>query len=138
MAWQTNEIEDFHQKMEFKAEVVFLDYISHEDLPLITGAALVLTYISLFEGFGIPIVEALACNVPVLTSNVSSMPEVVGEAGIKVSPTDVGAIVAGMKSLAFDETIRQKCIANAPFQKNKFDWAASAEKMYQVLVQMMV
>ena len=88
-AWQTKNIEDAFNQMQFKNEVIFTGRVSDEDLYNLTASAFCMVYIPLFEGFGLPIVEAIACAVPVITSNVSSMPEVAGNAAILVNPLAV-------------------------------------------------
>eukprot|EP01136_Pigoraptor_vietnamica_P030198 Opistho-1_new@89140 len=100
------------------------------------GGAYALVYPSLFEGFGIPILEALECDVPGIVSNTSSMPEVAGDAGILVDPTDVEDIALKMEQLYKDENLRTKLIANAREQVKKFSWDKSAERlpMYSALI----
>ncbi|HMS98527.1 MAG TPA: glycosyltransferase family 1 protein [Saprospiraceae bacterium] len=92
-----------------------------------------LIYVSLFEGFGIPILEGLAMEVPVITSNVSSMPEVAGEAALCVDPLQLDAICLAMEAMSNDET-RKSLIKLGKEQLKKFDWNRSAEHIYQCLV----
>ena len=99
------------------------------------GSALGFIYVSLFEGFGIPLVEAMHCEVPIITADVSSMPEVVGEAGIKVSPKSIEAIKNSMIDLYENEVKRNALIELGKMQKNKFSWEKSAQKLARSLAE---
>ena len=80
--WDDSDFKDVYHNMKFKHDVHFLGRLSSSDLKSIIASSLALTYVPFFEGFGIPILEAMYCDVPVITSNVTSMPEVTGNAGI--------------------------------------------------------
>jgi glycosyltransferase involved in cell wall biosynthesis len=105
-----------------------------DELSRVMGGAYALVYPSLFEGFGIPILEALECNVPAIVSNTSSMPEVAGDAGLLVDPTDVQDIADKMEQIYKDEMLRSKLIANAQQQVKKFSWDQSAERLWNCLM----
>jgi len=105
-----------------------------EELSRIVGAAYAMVYVSLFEGFGIPILEALKCNVPVIASNTSSMPEVAGDAAFLADPTSVEDIAAKMSLVYKDEVLRGKLIAAAPAQAAKFNWDDSAKVLWESLM----
>jgi len=92
-----------------------------------------LCYISLFEGFGIPILEAFACDTPVITSNVSSMPEVAGDAAILVDPKDISNIATAMRSFENDNSLRESLVANGKQQLLKYDWNKSAQEIFKQL-----
>ena len=81
-----------------------------------------MTYISLFEGFGVPLLEAMQCGVPVITSNISSMPEVVGDAGLLVNPHSIEDIVAKMQQVFKDEKLRNMLIKKGKIQAHQFTW----------------
>ncbi len=102
-----------------------------DELSQVTGAAYAMVYPSYFEGFGIPILEALKCNVPAIVSNTSSMPEVAGDAGLLVNPESVEDIAAKMEQLYKDEALRAKLIAAAPAQVQKFTWDKAADVLWQ-------
>jgi len=87
------------KKMKFRDEVKFIGRQSPEQLRLILGSALALTFVSFIEGFGIPILEAMQCDVPVITSNTTSMPEVSGGAALLVDPFSVGSIKGGANNV---------------------------------------
>ena len=133
-AWQTGVVKDAYDQANFKEDIEFLNYVADEEVPLLMGSALGFVYVSLFEGFGIPLVEAMSCEVPIITANVSSMPEVVGEAGLKVNPNSVEAIKNGMMELYENEAKRNNLIESGKIQKNKFSWEKSAQKLTKSLI----
>jgi len=106
-----------------------------DELSKVIGGAYALVYASLFEGFGIPILEALQCDVPAIVSNTSSMPEVAGDAALLVDPTDPQDIADKMHMLYKDEALRNKLIANARQQIKKFDWKNSAARLWESMMQ---
>ena len=122
LAWQSGSIKVAYENASSRADIHFLGYVSDEDLPRLTGAALALTYVSLFEGFGVPIIEAMQAGVPVMTSNVSSMPEVAGDAALLVDPTDEQQIAQGMQQLMADQQLRQTLIAKGMQRAAQFSW----------------
>ena len=97
------------------------------------GSAFALTYISLFEGFGIPLLEAMNCNVPVITSNISSMPEVINNAGLTVIPTSIENITFAMIELYKNENLRKNLSLNAQLQRQKFSWDLTAQRLEKSL-----
>jgi glycosyltransferase involved in cell wall biosynthesis len=136
LAWLTTEIENALQQHPYKADIVRIDYMDAADLSAVIGAAYCMVYVSHFEGFGIPILEALKCNVPVITSNNTSMPEVGGDACILVDDTDVKSIADAMKKIYNDENLRNHLIANCTVQAAKFNWDDSAEKLFNIVIEM--
>jgi glycosyltransferase involved in cell wall biosynthesis len=132
-AWQTGEVKSAYEQATYKNDIVFLNYIDNDSLAQLMASAFALTYISLFEGFGVPLIEAMNCDVPVITANVSSMPEVAGDAGLCVSPTDTSAIADAMISLYENPDLRQQLILKGRVQREKFDWGKSAEIVYRSL-----
>jgi glycosyltransferase involved in cell wall biosynthesis len=134
LAWNSNEIDEMRSEMPFKDEVKWVGYLNVRDLSRVTGGAYALVYASLFEGFGIPILEALQCNVPAIVSNTSSMPEVGGEAALLVDPKDHLDIAAKMEQLYKDEVLRDRLIAAAPKQVEKFNWDKTAAKLWEAVM----
>ncbi len=108
-----------------------LTKLSYEELPFLYNAAQVLLYPSLYEGFGLPILEAMACGTPVITSNVSSMPEVGGQAAIYVDPMDPGDIKKKLEAVIGDEGLRKGLIQKGFEQVRKFSWEKAALETYQ-------
>lgn len=123
--WWTDEIRYAYENMSYKQDVIFLGHLSAEELHKVTAAAKASVYVSYFEGFGIPIVEAFRCRVPVITSNVTSMPEVAGDAALLVDPFDVNDIANAMVKV-MDESLSQKLIERAWKRKDNFSWNATA------------
>jgi glycosyltransferase involved in cell wall biosynthesis len=120
--------------MKHQHDVIFTGRVSEADLYNITASAFAMVYIPFFEGFGLPIVEAMSCDVPVITSNVSSMPEVADDAGILVSPIDANEVAQAMINLATDSNLyQQKKLASAK-RKHDFSWDESAEKLWNSLL----
>lgn len=134
MAWQFKEITEAKNKMPFKDEVIWTGYLNIGELSKVTAAAYALVYPSLFEGFGIPILEAMTCHVPVLISNTSSMPEVAGDAGLLMDPESVDDIADKMMMIYRDEDLRDRMIEAAKIQKNKFSWELSAQRLWESLM----
>lgn len=128
--WGFKEIEQTHRNMKAKNDVHFPGHLPSGELGALTASAFAMVYVSLFEGFGIPIVEAMSCDVPVITSNVTSMPEATGDAALLVNPLSVEEISSAMIRLASDEILRQSLIARGKIQVKKFSWDLTAEKLW--------
>lgn len=130
--WWTEPIQKAYEAMKHKDDVVFVGHLQMAELHRVTAAALASVYVSYFEGFGIPIVEAYKCDVPVITSNVTSMPEVAGDAALLVDPFDIESI-AGALELVMDENIRNSLIEKGRIRRNDFSWDKAAEQWYKVI-----
>ena len=113
-------------------DVIFIDYISELDLAHYYSSAALLAYPSLYEGFGLPPLEAMACGCPVVTSNTSSLSEVVGEAGIMVNPYDTPSLVQAMRRVLTDKELRDNMVKAGLEQSKKFSWEKTAELTMQV------
>ena len=113
-------------------EVLFLGNVADEDLPTLYNCADLFVYPSLYEGFGLPPLEAMACGVPVITSNTSSLPEVVGEAGIMVDPTDVNSLCENMYNLLRDRELWYN-MSNKGLERSKlFSWENTAKQILEI------
>ena len=132
-AFQTGVIKNTYEQAAFKKDIVLLGYLKNEDLPKLIGAAFALTYVSLFEGFGVPLLEAMHTETPVITSNVSSMPEVAGNAGLLVDPKNIESIADALERIYKDEELRKVLVENGNFQKEKFNWQIAADVVYDAL-----
>lgn len=128
--WWTKAIKRAYDKMEHQNDVIFSGRLEQEDLKMALAAAKALVYVSFFEGFGIPIVEAMNCNVPIITSNITSMPEVAGKAAVYVSPFDVNSIKEGMEKVAFNPKLVHQLIEEGKEQRKKFSWDLTAAKLW--------
>jgi glycosyltransferase involved in cell wall biosynthesis len=130
-AWKTGPVREAYNDLVHKDQVVFTGHLGRAELAQLIGAANALVYVSLFEGFGIPIVEAFQCRVPVITSHVSSMPEVAGDGALLVNPNDVNEISSAMKRIATDIQLRNDLVEAGQRQLQKFSWELTAEKLWQ-------
>ncbi len=110
--------------------VRYLRYIPEEDLPFLTAGATVCVYPSLYEGFGLPLPQAMATGVPVLTSNVSSLPEVAGDAAVLVDPRSQAEITAGLERLLTSSSLRADLIAKGLKRVERFRWEQSAKQTW--------
>jgi len=113
--------------------VVTPGFVPDADLPPLYGASQAFVFPSLYEGFGFPIAEALACGCPVITSNVSSMPEVAGTAAILVDPENPGEIMAALERVLADPELRDRMIAAGLLQAQRFSWKRCAEETVAVI-----
>ncbi|MDP2721108.1 MAG: glycosyltransferase family 1 protein [bacterium] len=136
--WFYEDIYKAPEKFSVSNHVRFLGYVDNEDLPILYSGALGLTFPSLYEGFGLPILEAFACNCPVLTSNIGSMAEVADFAALLVDPLDVKDISFGLRTLAGDSKLREKMVEEGQKRAQDFSWEKAAretlrvfEKVYQ-------
>jgi glycosyltransferase involved in cell wall biosynthesis len=132
-AWQAGEVKTAYETARHRADIRFLGYISDEVAAQLMGAAEALAYVSLFEGFGVPVLEAMYAEVPIVTSNVSSLPEVAGDAALLADPTSVDEIAAAMRRIAEDEHLRNKLVANGRLQRMKFNWQRATDVVYEML-----
>ncbi len=113
--------------------VKFADYVEHDDLPAFYSGALALTFPSLYEGFGLPPLEAMSCGTPVICSNATSLPEVVGDAGILLNPTDVEAWADAVQSIAENADERERLSQRGLAQARQFTWERCARETWDVL-----
>lgn len=109
-----------------------IPYVSEQEMPLLYAGATVLVYPSLYEGFGLPIVEAMSCGVPVITSNVSSMPEIGGKAAYYVNPENEGEIKKALNKIVGDSSLRKDLIKKGFEQAAKFSWEKCSKKTVEL------
>ena len=120
------------EQLHLEDRVIFTGYISAEEKSTLYRHAALFAFPSLYEGFGIPILEAMSVGAPVLCSNTSSMPEVAGDAAVLVDPLDVEDIADGMYRLLTDDALRAEKIAAGYTQAAKFSWDDSAQKLMEL------
>lgn len=129
MFWN-EEISNSYENHPYKEDIIFTGRLEGDGLNSILGAAEALMFVSNFEGFGIPIVEAFKCEVPVITSSTSSMPEVAGDAAIICDPTDILAISKAMHEVSKPE-VRASLIQKGITRQKLFTWERSADMMWE-------
>lgn len=133
-AWGAEQIQRTYDSMKHKGDIIFTNGIYNpHTLKRLIGSAKAVTYVSFFEGFGIPIVEAMYCNTPVITSNVSSMPEISGDAALLTDPLSVTSIVDAMEKIDKDKNLRNELIRKGQIQCQKFSWQKSADRLWECL-----
>jgi glycosyltransferase involved in cell wall biosynthesis len=124
--YRVEEMEKAHQQMQFHHDVIFTGRLNDEELNKMLGSALALTFVPTFEGFGIPIIEAMQCEVPVICANTTSMPEIAGDAALLVDPFDIRSIKDAMIKIQHEPQLRAELIWKGQKQKNSFSWERSA------------
>jgi glycosyltransferase involved in cell wall biosynthesis len=130
--WLSDEIYEQPRKLGIEDKVVFTGRLPDQDVHVLYMNALAVVYPSLFEGFGLPILEAFEAGAPVLTSNVSSMPEIAGDAALLVDPYSAKEIAAGMRKLYADKKLRQELVKKGQEQLKKFSWEKAARQTLQL------
>jgi glycosyltransferase involved in cell wall biosynthesis len=135
--WWTKEIEKAYNQLSFKNDIIFTGRVSEDELYKITASAYALTYAPIFEGFGIPLVEAMSCGVPIITSNITSMPEVVGEAGILIDPFNINEISGAMVQITSDEKLRNELVEKSILQAKIFSWEKTGDLLWNSILKTM-
>lgn len=130
--WGTEELIPQIQQLQQTGHGYWLDHLPHEDLPALYQSAQALVFPSLNEGFGFPILEAFASDTPVITSNVTSLPEIAGDAAIIVDPTSFEHIAEAMQKLVNDITLRQQLINAGSARAKQFTWETCAAETFKV------
>lgn len=130
------EIASSYSDMQHRDDVLFTGHLATEELNSVLGSAESLLYVSVFEGFGLPVVEAMRCEVPVITSNSSSLPEVAGDAALLCDPFSVDSITDAMKRMAEDPDLRKKLIEAGKENVRRFSWDQSAEGLWNSIQQL--
>ena len=127
--WHTSELEQQMGPLIRAGEIRLLGYVPREDLAAVTAGARLLVYPSVYEGFGLPPLEAMACGVPTIVANVSSLPEVVGDTGLTIAdPYDVEALTTALERLASDDALRDILGAAALARSTGFTWERCVER----------
>jgi glycosyltransferase involved in cell wall biosynthesis len=121
------------QELGINHLVKFLNYVPYNELPIIINQAIALVFPSLWEGFGLPVLEAMACGTPVITSNISSVPEVAGDAAILINPYNIEEITAAMKIIINDSETRKQLSEKGLKRANQFTWEKTGLATVEVL-----
>lgn len=131
--WLSEAIYKKARSLGIEDHVVFTGYVDQKDLPSLLTGATALVFASLYEGFGLPALEAMACGTPVVASNVSSLPEVVGDAGLLVNPRDIVAVSSAMAQIAMDAGLRRELRHRGLERAKLFSWRKCAQETLQVI-----
>lgn len=131
--WLYNEILERVQRLELAGRVILPGYIEDEAKPVLLSGALAYVFPSLYEGFGLPLLEAMACGVPVLTSNCSSLPEVAGQAALLVDPHKTAEIADGLIQLITNAGLRYQLAEQGYRQIQAFSWQKTAAQVLEIL-----
>ena len=131
--FKNKEIEIVFSKLIYQKDIIFTGRLSPEDLKFVLGSSLALVFVPFFEGFGIPIIEAMNAEVPVICSNLTSLPEVAGNATIFVNPFSTEEISNAILSVAKNESLRKKLIEKGKIQRQKFTWQKTADKLWKTI-----
>jgi glycosyltransferase involved in cell wall biosynthesis len=131
--WLYDDILAQVRKLDLSDHVVLTGYIPDADLPALLSGALAFVFPSLYEGFGLPLLEAMACGTPVICSNASSLPEVAGDAALLVDPRDTEALADALARLVVDEGLRRELVERGFRQMQRFSWRRCAEETLRVL-----
>ena len=134
--WLYDDIFARIQALGLGERVLLPGYIAEEDKAALISGATVYVFPSLYEGFGLPLLEAMACGTPVLTSNVSSLPEIAGDAALLIDPLDVAAITAGLNRLLSELSLRQTLIDRGYRRVQEFSWDKAARQIVEILRQL--
>jgi len=130
--WAFHDIFELVKKLDLEKNVVFTGYVDDEDLPALFNCASIFVYPSLYEGFGLPCLEAMACGIPVIASEVTSLPEVVGDAAVLVNPKNDGAIALAMKELVDNKQLREEKQRKGFERIKMFSWKKNTQKLLQI------
>lgn len=130
--WLYKDILGEIERQPWRRDVITTGYVNHEDLPALYRSATALVYPSIFEGFGLPPLEAMACGTPVITSKTSSLPEVVGEAGLLINPHSETDIAQAILKVVKDEQKHEEMRQLGLIQASYFNWRSSAQKTLQI------
>ncbi len=130
--WLSDEVMETVDRLKLSDQVRFLGRVPSADLPFLYNAARLLVHPSFYEGFGLPPLEAMACGTPVVVSNVSAMPEVVGDAGLLVDPNDISEMTVGMYRVLTDDQLRQEMIHKGLARAACFSWDKAARQTLEL------
>jgi len=131
--WLDKNTKNIYKQMLFQKEVIFLGRVHDSELPMILAAAQALCFVSLFEGFGLPIIESMKASVPVITSNTSAMPEIAQDAAIIVNPYDNIDIMNALFNIEKNDSLKLALVKKGNERVLDFDWDVSANKIWKIL-----
>jgi glycosyltransferase involved in cell wall biosynthesis len=130
--WMFDDIFAQAKDLRLADRVHFIGFVADEDLPALYSAANLFVYVSLYEGFGLPLLEAMACGTPIISSNTSSLPEVIGDVGLQVDPKNVEEITHAMKQMIDRSELRDQSRAAGLDRVQRFTWTSAAQKLLAI------
>lgn len=131
----TPQLQQLARELEVGDRIEWLDYLSYRELPIIISNAVALVFPTFWEGFGLPVLEAMACGTPVITSNLASLPEITGNAAVLIDPYNTAAITSAMQDLALDSQMRSQLSQLSLRQARQFSWTKTGKATKEVLEQ---
>lgn len=135
-AWGNDELFSYYQNMPYKEDVIWIENITPSELVKITASSTAMVYMSLYEGFGLPVLESMACGRCVITSKDSPMSEIVGDSGIVLPPTQIESIASAMHSLATDNCLREELNKKSIKRSKNYHWGITAKKTGDLIMKL--
>lgn len=132
-AWQTGAVKSAYEQAVHAEDIQFLGYVPEADLTRLMGSALALTYVSLSEGFGLPVLEAMYAETPVMAANATCLPEIAGGAALLVDPASETAMAEGLEKLYRDRAFGTELVEKGRVRRQDFSWDLAAEQVYTLL-----
>ncbi len=129
----TPELKQQAKELGIEEKVVFLDYLSYQELPIVISNAIAFVFPTFWEGFGLPVLEAMACGTPVITSNLASLPEITGDAAILINPYNTASITSAMNDLGQDTKMRSQLSQLSLKQAQRFSWDKTGTATKEIL-----
>ncbi len=133
--WKNEDAKQVFEQLLYKERILFLGRKEIEELTKIAASAIALSFVPHFEGFGIPLAEAMFCHTPIITSNTSCLPEIAGNTAIYANPNDVKSIANAMEKMYSNKEKRNELIANCKIRKTAFSWDKAALEVWEILEQ---
>ncbi|MEM6579942.1 MAG: glycosyltransferase family 1 protein [Pseudomonadota bacterium] len=130
--WKDKSLMQYLQKLQQEGEVIHLDYVPEEDLPALYAGASVFVYLSHYEGFGLPVLEAMSCGIPVVCADTSALPELCTDVALFANPTDLAAIKLALQRSLEDESWRAVAAENGIERSADFTWQAAADNIAEI------
>ncbi len=130
--WAYNECLKSAIELGIQRHIIFCDYVNDVDLPIIYNMAELFVFPSLYEGFGLPVLEAMCCGVPIICSNTSSIPEVTADAAVLINPLNIPAMADAIENVMSNVDLRKSLSGKAMRQSSRFSWEKTAQKTISV------
>jgi len=129
--YKTNQLEEKRKELSAAHDIIFTGRLADDELNLVLASAFALVFVPTFEGFGIPLVEAMQCEIPIIASNVTSVPEITGDAALVADPYSIEEITAAMIEIFSDDNLRKDLIAKGNSRKQFFSWDKTSDLLWQ-------